>query len=155
MLACCSLQQVEANLAELSKVQGQSIDTFMAQMEQYRKLQSRIQESLQAKVIQNLIEVVIISDNDKDFIMDKNEVDGLLHRLKSIEGVDFSERNFKRAIEKAGYSFDTVMQEKGGFDLTAVICVVKNLLDDKVPEQDNIFQIDTQKLLPRDIRTTT
>ena len=148
-----SLKEVEANIAALTEVQGQSIDTFMKQMDEYRKLQTKIQESLQAKIIQNLIEVVFISDNDKDFVIGKSEVDGLLHRLKSIEGVNFSEANFKRAIEKAGFDFDTVMKEQGGFDLTAVIHVVENLLDDNVPEKDNIFQIDTQQLLPTPIRT--
>lgn len=151
---CCiildSLQQVEANLKEISKVQGQSVDTLMKQMEEYRKIQQKVQESLEAKIIQNLIDVVIRSDNDQDCIIGADEIDGLFRRLEAIQGVDFSPQNFQRAIERAGYRYQDIQQ--GGINLSAVIAVVKNLLDDTVPQNENIFTIDPQRLLPRELR---
>lgn len=139
-------------MQQLSKLQGQSVDTLLKQIDEYRIIQAKVQQSLESQIIQNLIDVVIRSDNDQDFIIDKNEVDGLLSRLKSIEGVNFSEANFAKAIAKAGFDVQAVMEKRGGFDLTAVIAVVKNLLDDRVPAKENIFQIDVQRLLPRGLR---
>ena len=56
------------------------------------------QESLEAKIMQNLISVIMTSDNDKDFLIDPEEVDALMLRLKKIDGVDFSEENFVKAV---------------------------------------------------------
>ena len=106
-----------------------------------------VKENLEAKVIQNLISVVMRSDNDKDFVIDPEEVDALILRLKNIDGVDFSEENFQKALEKAGYDPTKVDVKKGGYSIQAVIEVIKNLMDDEVPAEDNIFTIQPEKLL--------
>lgn len=143
------LEKVEGTLEELSKVQGQNVDILIKQVEEYKKVQAQMKKNLEAEVIQNLISVIIRSDDDEDFILDPEEVDGLIMRLKSIDGVDFSEANFKRAVEKAGIKYEEDIHKRGGFNLKVVMEVVKNLLDDKVPEKDNIFTIKTEKALSK------
>ena len=140
------LKEVEQDLRQLAQLEGRNVQTLMEQVEEYRRIQQEVSTSLKAQVIQNLIEVVIRSDDDDDFIIDKNEVDGLLTRLKCIDGVDFSEENFRKAISKAGYNVEEVLGEQGGFDLKAVMNIVQNLLDDK--EEDKVFVLNTKELLP-------
>ena len=91
--------------------------------------------------MQNLISVVLTSDKDSDFVIDPEEIDHLKLRLKAIDGVDFSEENFKKALKMSGYDPDSVDVQKGGYNIKAVLDVMKNLLDDDVPEEDNIFTI--------------
>jgi hypothetical protein len=146
-LAQCAkrLKEVEHDLRQLAQWEGKNVQTLMEQVEEYRRIQQNVAISLKAKVIQNLMEVVIRSDDDDDFIIDKNEVDGLLTRLKHMDGVDFSEANFHKAISKAGYNVEEVLSEQGGFDLKAVMNVVRNLLDDKA--EDKVFVVHTNELL--------
>jgi hypothetical protein len=142
------LRELERELKIVSRKQGQQgLSVLMEQLEEYRIIQSEIEQSLQAKIIQTMLDVVIRVDNDYDFVIDKEEVDGLLLRLQSMEGVNFSEANFCKAIAKAGFNVEDVAN--GGFDLEAVMAVTKNLLDDQVPRDENIFEIKTDHLLPR------
>lgn len=151
-LAQCAkrLNEVEEDLRQVAQLEGKNIQTLMEQVEEYRQIQSEIETSLQAKIIQNLMEVVIRSDDDDDFIIDKNEVDGLMTRLKSISGVDFSEDNFKQAIANAGFNTNTVLEEQGGFDLKVVMKIIQNLLDDR--QDQKVFTLTTSALLPKDLQ---
>jgi hypothetical protein len=141
------LAVVEGQLRELSVLQGQSIQTLMDQVKQFREVQEKVKESLQAKVVQNIMAVLFCADSDKDFVIDAEEVDTLKLRLKMIEGVDFSEENFTKALIKAGYDPNQVDVKKGGYSIQAVMEVLKNLMDADVPEEDNIFTIQPDKVM--------
>ena len=142
------LAATQAQLGELSVLQGQSVDTLVAQVREFREIQQQMATSLEAKVIQNLISVVLTADFDNDFIIDPEEIDHLQLRLQTIEGVDFSEHNFRKALTKSGYDPDSFNDvRKGGFSIKAVLEVIKNLMDDSIPEEDNIFTIHSEDLL--------
>lgn len=87
------------------------------------------------------------SDQDADFIIDPEEIAGLKLRLDTIDGVDFSEENFNKALQRSGYDPNSVDVKAGGFNIKVVLDVMKNLLDDDVPEEDNIFTIKPDKLI--------
>ena len=135
------LQVVEKQLEELAILQGKSVDELSLQVREYREIQEKVEENVKAQIIQNLISVIFTADNDRDFIIDAEEVDGLKYRLTTIEGVDFSEENFNKALTKAGYDPSKIDVKKGGFSIQAVIEVLRNLQDNDVPEDENIFTI--------------
>lgn len=143
------LKGVEEQLQELSILQGKNVDELTKQVREFKVIQEQIKESLEAKVMQNLISVVMSADNDRDFKIDPEEVDGLKMRLNTIDGVDFSEQNFDKALKKAGYDPEAVKKHKEGYNITAVLEVMKNLFDDDVPEEDNIFTIKPEKLMEK------
>jgi hypothetical protein len=146
------LRKLERELKVVSGKQGQSFSVLMEQLGEYRAIQSEIEESLQAKIIQTMLDEVIRADNDHGF--DKEEVDGLLLRLQSMEGVNFSEANFYKVITKAGFGNVEDATSNGGFDLLEVVMeVIKNLLDDRVRADDNIFELQTEHLLPHTYRS--
>lgn len=141
------LREVENELEELSILQGQSVDVLLKQVREFKEIQENVKEHLEAKVIQNLISVVMHSDDDKDFVIDPEEIDGLILRLKAIDGVDFSEENFAKALRRSGYDPGSVNVKEGGYNIKVVLEVMKNLVDDDVPEKDCIFSIKTDRVL--------
>lgn len=90
--------------------------------------------------MQNIISVVFSADSDGDFKINPHEVDTLKLRLKTIDGVDFSEENFEKAMKKAS---------SDGHDIQALLEVMKNLYDDEVPAEDNIFTIKTEEVMEK------
>ena len=98
------------------------------------------QKNLEASIIQNLLSVIVHSDKDNDFQIDPNEVPTLVLKLQNLNGVTFNEANFRKAMKSSGYS------------LRAVLEITKNLLDDKIPEKDNIFVVKTERLLPKSLK---
>lgn len=141
------LEATEAQLRELSVLQDQSVDEMAAQVREFREIQQQMDDHLRAKVMQNLISVVLTADFDNDFVIDPEEIDHLELRLKTMDGVDFSPANFRKALVQSGYDPDQIDVRRGGFGVQAVLAVIRNLMDDSVPEQDNIFTIHAENLL--------
>ena len=52
--------------------------------------------------------LVLTSDVDSDFIIDPEEIDMLKMHLMAIDGVDFSEENFKKALKRSWYDPDRI-----------------------------------------------
>ena len=128
------LQVVEKQLEELAILQGKSVDELSLQVREYREIQEKVEENVKAQIIQNLISVIFTADNDRDFLIDDTEIDGLKYRLGAIEGADFSEENFSKALIKADC-------DKGTCSIQVVIEVLRNLNDQDCPEEESIFMI--------------
>jgi hypothetical protein len=135
------LQEVENKLSDLSVLQGQSVDELVEQVREYKEISEKVEENVKSQIVQNLISVIFTADRDRDFIIDPEEVDGLKQRLTLIDGVDFSEENFNKALVTAGHDPTQIDVKKGGYSIQAVIKVLRNLMDNDVPEEDNIFTI--------------
>jgi hypothetical protein len=83
------------------------------------------QANLKGTVMQNLLSVVMASDQDKDMLVDQEEVDTLIKRIEGIGGVTVKEDKFRAAF--AGNSVSSLMN------------IVSNLLRDDVKPEDQIF----------------
>jgi len=146
------LQELERNLElafRLQHDQGRNPASLMKRVDAYRRGQEKIQASLQAKIIQHLVQAMKRSDHEIDFMIDKNHTDGLLWRFQGMRGVQFSLGNFRKAI---GKNVNDVLQKQGGFDLQTVLIVIKNLMDDTLPAEEAIFQIQPECMLPRQVQ---
>jgi predicted nuclease with TOPRIM domain len=139
------LREVEQQLYHLSVLQGKSVDELTKQVEEYKKVSKQMEENLKSNIIQNLVNVIFTADCDRDYVIDPEEVANLKLRLGTIDGVDFSEDNFNKALTKAGYDPSKVDIHSGGYSINAVIEVLRNLMDDGVPAEENIFVIKPQK----------
>lgn len=123
------LEDVENALDLITNTQNQSVNAFAEQVKENKSILDQMQTNLRANVLQNLLSVIIRSDKDKDFQIDESEMDSLISRMRSINGVEVHEDRFRNAIQKSGGS------------LNAVIDVVKNLLSDDVDTDNEIFTI--------------
>ena len=77
-------------------------DKLVKQVNEYKKIQEDIKVDLRSKIQQTLLSVFMRSDSDEDFIIDPEEVDRLVMRLKNIPGVSFNEAKFRKFLKKEG-----------------------------------------------------
>ena len=123
------LEDVEQALDVITQTQGQSIEAFEAQVNDNRDILSKMQSNLKAYVLQNLLQVVIRSDNDDNMSIEEHEIGDLINRIEEINGVEVNESLFRDAITKSGESLQCVMD------------IIRNLMDDNVPKENEIFII--------------
>lgn len=123
------LEDVEQALNVITQTQGQSIEAFEEQVQDNRDILNKMQSNLKANVLQNLLQVVIRSDEDENMTIEEHEIGDLINRIKGINGVEVNESRFTEAITSSGGSLQCVMD------------IIRNLMDDNVSEGDEIFII--------------
>jgi cell division protein FtsB len=124
-----NLQDVEESLAYITKGQTQSVAALEKQVEQDKKILSKMHRSTKGAVLQNLISVIQRADVDGDMMIGEEEVDHVIKGLDS--NIVVSRVHEDRLREKI-----TVKSTE------AVIAVVKNLMSDHVPPEERIFEIE-------------
>jgi len=121
------LEDVEQALDVITQTQGQSVDAFAEQVKENRDILGQMQKNLRANVLQNLLQVVIRSDQDDNMQIEEDEIDDLINRIQKINGVEVREDMFKEAIRSS----------KGS--LSAVMDIIKNLMAEDNSGEDQIF----------------
>mmetsp|Transcript_18580 Transcript_18580/g.24129 ORF Transcript_18580/g.24129 Transcript_18580/m.24129 type:complete len:243 (-) Transcript_18580:52-780(-) len=104
------LKDVENALDILTQTQGQSVDTFKDQVEENRKILQKMGNNLKTSVLQNLLSVVILADKNSNHMVDVDEVENLLLKLKKTNGVLVNEDNLRRLVKKSGGKIDCIME---------------------------------------------
>jgi len=127
------LEDVEQALDVITQTQGQSVAAFADQVKANREILGDMQKNLRANVLQNLLQVVIRSDQDDNMQIEEEEIDDLINRIRKINGVEVREDRFRHAITQSGGSLQAVMD------------IIKNLLADNVSEDEEIFIIKSEK----------
>mmetsp|Transcript_1198 Transcript_1198/g.2584 ORF Transcript_1198/g.2584 Transcript_1198/m.2584 type:complete len:252 (+) Transcript_1198:222-977(+) len=123
------LEDVEQALDVITQTQGQSVAAFAEQVKENRDILGEMQKNLRANVLQNLLQVVIRSDQDDNMQIEEDEIEDLITRIKKINGVEVREDRFKDRILSSGGS------------LSAVMDIIKNLMADDVSAEEEIFII--------------
>ena len=124
------LEDVEQALDVITQVQGQSVDAFAQQVKDNRKILDQMHMNLKANVLQNLLQVVIRSDQDGNMQIEDHEIDDLAERMNKINGVEVRKDLFRQKI-----------LEDGEGSLKNVMEIIKNLMTEDVPEEEAIFII--------------
>ena len=98
------------------------------------EIQKKVKANLEASVIQSILTALLDSDTDLDFSLSKKELNRLEVRLSNIPGIVFDRKNFRNYL--------------AGMDLTMahLMGLIRNLKDDDIPENDNIFHVRPDKL---------
>lgn len=125
------LEDVEEALTIISNTQGQNVEEFESQVLKNKDILAKMEKNLRANVLQNLLSVIIRSDTDSDHIIDEEEIDNLMKRIKGINGVKLHDEKFREAILESGGTLKSVMG------------VIKNLLNDEGPNEDKIFELES------------
>jgi hypothetical protein len=94
------LQQAESSLGQISETQEVSLDKLVEQVQQYKQIQAEVRKDLTSKIKQTLLSVVMASDIDMDYIIDPEEVDVLIMRMKALPSIEFNEAGFRTAIQQ-------------------------------------------------------
>mmetsp|Transcript_741 Transcript_741/g.1341 ORF Transcript_741/g.1341 Transcript_741/m.1341 type:complete len:253 (+) Transcript_741:141-899(+) len=123
------LEDVEQALDVITQTQGQSVATFKEQVKENRDIWNQLQKQLRANVLQNLLQVVIRSDQNDDMQIEEYEINPLIERIKKINGVEVREDRFRERIISSGGSLQSVMD------------IIKTLMADESGGEDGIFVI--------------
>jgi regulator of replication initiation timing len=112
----------------------QSVATYAQQVKEYENMFLQMEKNLRANVLQNLLQVVIRSDEDDNMTIEEDEIDDLVERIQKINGVEVVYDRFKAAIMESGGSLSSVMD------------IIKNLMaDDGDGDEEGIFIIRDRK----------
>ena len=114
------LTKVQTDLDKVAQASGQSVNQLVDIVQENGKLQTEILDHLQAEVLGQIMTAVLATDADRDFVLNKREVETLVLRLKNLPGVDFNEAAF-RAVLKS---------DQGELTLSDVCAIARNLQDE-------------------------
>ena len=103
------LEDVESALDVITQTQGQSVETFKEQVAENREILNQLQKQLRANVLQNLLQVVIRSDQDENMTIEEHEIDPLIDRITKINGVEVVKERFRDRIMSSGGSLSSVI----------------------------------------------
>ena len=99
-------------------------------------MQLEVKKTLEKQVMQQIIDVVVRCDRDGNFTLTTQETERLKLRLKAMEGIKFNTTNFDHMIAS----------DKNELTVADVMNIIRNLLDDDVKEEDNVFVLDPESL---------
>jgi len=98
------------------------------------EIQAKIKTNLERQVIQDLVTIVVATDRDGDFSLNEFELNELVLRLHGRQGVEFHEANFRKLV-------------KANCTLASIMKVIRNLMDDDVPEKDCVFHLNASEMI--------
>ena len=124
------LEDCEQALDTITSMQGQSIKALEEQVQDNREILSQMESNLKANVLQNLLQLVIRSDKDGDSMIDEREIESLIKRIEKTQGVLVRKDRFIHVIQEGGGSLQCIMD------------IIKNLMNDRLSEDNDIFIFD-------------
>lgn len=103
------LEGIEDTFDQISEMNIQSIGDFKEQVEESKLILGLMKTNLKASALQNVITVVLNSDNDGDYTFNNTEVETLIGNLKAINGLEMDEMKFRSVISVNDGSVDAVV----------------------------------------------
>jgi len=105
------LRQEEEKLNMITKQQGKNTNTFLYEMKQNQLVLEEIQDLLVNEVMQNMISALLRADLDRDFMIDPEEIDILIVRVKALPGVEgVDEVRIRQILLKRGSGLDVILE---------------------------------------------
>uniref|UniRef100_A0A7S2MJT9 Uncharacterized protein n=1 Tax=Helicotheca tamesis TaxID=374047 RepID=A0A7S2MJT9_9STRA len=124
-----NLQELEDTLTEIKAMESASLDDLEALLAEQKEIEDMMEDNLVANICQNIIHVCIAVDTDGDMSLNDEEIEVLLTKVQSIGGVEVKTDKFREQIIANGRSMEAVME------------IIRNLLDEELDEDQNIFTI--------------
>jgi len=122
-----NLQELEQTLKEIKMMESSTLDELEVQLQEQKEIEDQLEDNLVAEICQNVISICLAVDKDGDMNLSDDEIALLIAKIQSIGGVAVDEEKFKAKIIENGRS------------MTAVMEVLRNLLDDQLDQDQNIF----------------
>ena len=104
------LEDTEKALDAITETQGNSVKAFAMQVDENKEILDKMESNLRANVLQNVIDILIRSDNDGDFIIDDVEVDDLIARMERLQGGDMDDDKVRKIISDNNGDVNALMQ---------------------------------------------
>ena len=130
---------MEKGLGQIADQNNTQTTRLVELVKENGELQLEVKRTLEKQVMQNIIDVVVSSDRDGHFTLAPQETEMLKARLQNMQGIKFNATNFDNMIAS----------DENELTVTDVMNILRNLLDDEVKEEDNVFVLDPGSLRNR------
>ena len=124
------LEDVESKLNDFAKGANTNAERLQYVILETARLQTLIKKNLRKKVLQDVLSIVIKADRNRDYTLNRVEIEMLIFRLNTLPSVDFQEDNFRK-----------LLKGKKMLTVTEVMDILRNLLAEDIPEEEAIFRI--------------
>ena len=121
------LEDAERALDAVTNMQGMSIKALEEHVIENRDILWERESQLKTSVMQNLFKLALLSDRNRDSIIDDEEVDIMIEKIEDIEGVRVDGERLKREMKKGGCTFKDVMN------------IIKELVSHGSSEENELF----------------
>lgn len=121
-------------MSEIAAKANTSVSRLTELVKRNGEIQAQIKQNLERQVLNDIVSTVVNTDRSQDFALNDVELSMLIMRLKAQKGVQFDEANFRKLVEMP-------------CTLASILKVVRNLMDDSVPEEENVFHLQPRELI--------
>mmetsp|Transcript_3651 Transcript_3651/g.6656 ORF Transcript_3651/g.6656 Transcript_3651/m.6656 type:complete len:281 (-) Transcript_3651:159-1001(-) len=153
-----SVDQMEVAVTELEEVEGSlqkfanttNVNRLVEVVQENKRLQRQIKENLEAQVMQTVMTTLFRSDRNKDLSLSRNELLIFQVRMQNMEGVDFNDETFMKYIDAVDNDDDddpTTITNNNDVPLAKIMQLLRNLLDDDLSPEENIFVLHPEELI--------
>lgn len=124
------MKDVEMALRELSETQGSQLDELMDLINENKKINEGLRDTLKSKALEEVIGLVLDIDNDGSFTIQDREIDRLIIGMKLIEGIAFEDNMFRQEVMACDGNVDEVIlmiktMIRGGGDGRNTDCTIE------------------------------
>lgn len=130
------LKKAEDALKEIVEKEGKTVNDIVNQVEEMKKTQAKLEESIHSQVMQNIISIVLAVDKDENFHLSDEEAEELIVRVKStlevaVVNVELNDEIFRKVIMEN--------------DVSGVVDIIsKNIRQTDLPEEKKILKFSKQ-----------
>lgn len=101
-----------------------------------------LKENINTRIIQDILSSMLRSDRNNDLLIDNDELKRLMLRLTMLPGFDFHQDRFLKVLGRMN-----TKNTNGVYSIGDMMHVFRNLLDDSLPESENVFVLKPKQLL--------
>eukprot|EP00567_Pseudictyota_dubia_P000870 CAMPEP_0197465204 /NCGR_PEP_ID=MMETSP1175-20131217/64416_1 /TAXON_ID=1003142 /ORGANISM="Triceratium dubium, Strain CCMP147" /LENGTH=170 /DNA_ID=CAMNT_0043001211 /DNA_START=1056 /DNA_END=1568 /DNA_ORIENTATION=+ len=103
------LEEVEEGLSAIVTRQGRNVEAFVEAVKANQAVLDSMKDLIKAKILQDLVTVVLKADRDRNSKIDPGEIGMLVVLLKHAHGVTLNEERFRNKISENGDSIEAVL----------------------------------------------
>jgi len=104
------VKDIEEGLSDIVTRQGQSVQSFIQAVKDNQMVLDQMQYLIKAKIMQDLVSIVLRADRDQDSTIDPEEIGMLVLMLKNAQEVTLDEDTFRARMRESGYSTTNVLK---------------------------------------------
>ena len=129
---------MKQTLTTVQATEGQSLDELEQQLITSKEILNTMQDNLMADIMQTLITVVVTCNKDGDLVLGDDEITAVVKKMETLQNMEFKEDVLRAKLVSEGRS------------LNAILHVCKNLLDNDIPADQNIFSFIEPSTTPKE-----
>lgn len=126
------LKETEAKLEKIATEQGSTVEKMKELLKTNKVTLEHMRASLEADVLNSMMDVVLKADRSEDGAFSKSEVSALTLRLKMLPAIEINEDLFKQALMNITES---------DRQIAALMKLFEQIHDDNIAEEERVFKL--------------